>query len=77
MVIAYKFATRVGTFWIRIDEDGRWNASFEEEGLGNYYSPELASDDLAGGHTYTPSCGDTARLGISADLSDWTRIVSR
>jgi hypothetical protein len=68
---AYK--TRAGTFMISEQPgDGRFHAIFDGESLGSYFRPEQAADDLAGGHTYSPSSGlDTSRLGISADLGDW------
>ena len=47
-IVAYRFDTRMGTFWVRLAPDDRWIAKFEQEDLGNYASPRLAADDLAG-----------------------------
>lgn len=67
----WTYHTSVGMFAI-IDHDGQFLARFEDEALDSYATPEQAAEDLAGGHTITPSCGDTARLGIPDDLSEWT-----
>jgi hypothetical protein len=66
----YVFKTSRGPFAI-VPRHGRWRAMFGDEDLGAYISPEQAADDLADGHTFTPSCGDTGHLGLSRDLSDW------
>jgi hypothetical protein len=66
----WHFPTKVGTFFIR-PKDGRFAAMFGDEALGSYHRPAQAAEELAGGHTFTPSCGDTARLRISAELEDW------
>jgi hypothetical protein len=69
MVWSYK--TRVGTFQI-VERDGRFHAMLDDDDLGSYSYPWQAADDLAGGHTLSPSCGvDTATLGISDALGDW------
>lgn len=69
------FRTRIGTFYIAQDpQNARWVIFYENESLGSYYTPSQAAEDLAGGHTYTPSCGDTSRLGIPADIGDWERM---
>jgi hypothetical protein len=48
--------------------------TLEDEDLGNYINAQQAADDLAGGHTFTPSSGiDTSQLGIPGDLSEWQR----
>lgn len=69
----YIYRTKVGDFSITLLR-GRWHVVFREESLGSYASPQQAADDLAGGHTFTPSGGhDTSRLGIPADISEWER----
>ena len=71
----YVFDTKAGQF--RIAEiNGRWHALFQDERLGNYVSPRLALDDLAGGHTDWPSCGDPSQFDLPADISAW-RFVPR
>ena len=77
MVIEYFFISRIGRFRIKLRSDGRWEAMFEDEGLGSYNAPERALDDLANGHTYTPSCGDATEFGLPDDISDWTPILAR
>ena len=72
----YVYRTRVGPFYIS-EHEGRYDAVFHGESLGSYAHPWQASDDLAGGHTFTPPGGvDTASLGIPADLSEWERLAS-
>ena len=65
------FKTRSGTF--RIERDGdRWRPWFEDERLmGAYASPQRALDDLAGGHTDWPSCGDPSLQGLPDEIGDW------
>lgn len=71
MSVRYSFKTTAGTFRI-VERAGEFHAFIEDEYLGNYPIPEQAADDLAGGHTSTPSSGiDTSTLGIPADLSEW------
>jgi hypothetical protein len=70
---SYSFETSAGPFRI-VRRADHWDALFSGECLGSYATPELAADDLAGGHTFAPSSGvDTAELGIPADLSEWQR----
>jgi hypothetical protein len=67
----YSFNTRAGTFHI-VNRKGRFHIIFREEDLGSYATPEQAADDLAGGHTFSPSSGvDPGSLGIPGDLSEW------
>jgi len=65
------FKTRAGVF--RIARDGNhWRPWFEDECLmGAYDSPQQALDDLAGGHTDWPSCGDPSELGLPHEVGDW------
>lgn len=70
----YSYKTRAGTFYIA-EHDGRFHAVFAEESLGSYATLQQAAEDLAGGHTFTPSSGvDTSELGIPEDLSEWERL---
>lgn len=71
--MSYTFATRAGLFKIVQERNGRWQAMFEDEGLGSYINATQAAEDLSGGHTFWPSCGDPSRLGIPSDLSEWSR----
>lgn len=73
----YRFSTRVGEFRIRQEPNGRWQAMFEDEGLGSYEHPWQAAEDLAGGHTFMPSCGDSAKFGLPEELSDWQFVRAR
>jgi hypothetical protein len=72
----YRFETKVGWFYL-VPRDGGWDACFGEERIGWYGNARLAADDLAGGHTFTPSCGDTSELGISENLGDWEWVDRR
>lgn len=70
---AYFCKTREGTFTIE-ERRGRWHILFRDESLGSYATPQQAADDLAGGHTSSPGAGiDTAKLGIPADLAEWSK----
>jgi hypothetical protein len=69
----YKHKTRIGWFYIA-EHEGWFHALYEDEPLGSYSTPELAADDLAGGHTFSNSKGvDTATLGIPEALGEWSR----
>ena len=68
----YYYKTRVGVFSIIPIREGRWEACFGDEWLGTYHSPNAAAADLLGGHTVTPSCGETADLGIPGDIGKWS-----
>ena len=70
----FRFATRVGVFRIVRDGD-RWRPWFEDELLmGRYRTPQQALDDLAGGYTDWPSCGDPSRLGLPDDIGEWEHV---
>jgi hypothetical protein len=67
----YAYHTSAGTFYIA-GHNGRFHPVFEDESLGSYATQAQAAEDLAGGHTFSPSSGvDTATLGISDELSEW------
>jgi hypothetical protein len=69
----WTFVTAHGAFHIVPVSGGRFEARFEDEGLGSYFSPEQALDDLVGGHTFSPSSGiDPSEVGLPDQLSDWT-----
>lgn len=67
----YAYRTRVGTFRIAQQPDGRWQALFEDEALGSYATPQQAIEDLAGGYTFWPSCGDPSQFGLPEELAGW------
>lgn len=73
----YRYSTRAGEFRITQERSGRWQAMYGDEGLGSYAHPWQAAEDLSGGHTYTPSCGDTARLGLPEELFEWEFVRAR
>jgi hypothetical protein len=73
MIVMYKYESRVGTFSIKLI-DSRWHALFEDEDVGSYAEPWQALDDLVGGHTFSASCGDTSKVGLPANLSEWTPV---
>jgi len=76
MAMLWAYKARVGTFTIA-ERHGRFEVLFEEEDLGNYPHPAQAAEDLAGGHTFTPSSGvDPGSLDIPADLSEWEVVRS-
>lgn len=74
-VIAYTFRNRTGAWSIRL-QNGRWQAMFEDEGLGSYHTPEAAHDDLIIGATFWPSSGDDpSECGLPEELAEWKRVV--
>lgn len=70
----YRFNTRAGVFKIVRERNGRWQAMYEDEGLGSYLHPFQAAEDLSGGHTFWPSCGNPSKFGLPDDLSEWDLI---
>ena len=74
MRLLYVFETSEGLFYIG-ERDGRFHPIYDDEDLGSYAQPWQAAEDLAGGHTTSPSSGiDTAKLGIPADIGDWEKV---
>ena len=72
----WSYQTKIGPFYI-VEKGGRFHIVHDNMDLGSYFTPDQASEDLAGGHCYLPSSGiDPARLNIPEDLSFW-EIVSR
>lgn len=72
MIVSYVYPTKVGTFKVQLRGDSLWVAEFEDEELGSYATAAHAVEDLAGGHTSWPSCGDPSQFELPADLGDWT-----
>lgn len=61
-----------GPVFIAIGDDGRYHPVWKHQDLGSYPSAAAAVDDVAGGHTFSPSDGtDLGALGISSDIGDW------
>lgn len=72
---AWKYSTRRGDFFIVENGQGRFVIIYDDENLGSYHHPDAAADDLAGGHTFTPSNGvDSADLDIPDSISEWERV---
>lgn len=66
------YPTNHGTAVIARSRDGRFHAVWKDEDLGSYSSAVAAVDDMAGGHTFSPSDGtDLGAIGISRDTGDW------
>lgn len=64
--------TASGTAVIARSSDGRFHAVWQEESLGSYHSAVAAIDDMAGGHTFSPSDGtELDEIGLSRDIGDW------
>lgn len=74
----WTYNTRHGRYAIARLRDGKWHALLGEESLGAYDNPQPALDDLAGGHTFTPTTGiDPSTSGLPDDLADWELIRVR
>lgn len=74
MRLLYVFRTRVGPFYIG-EQDGRFHPIYDNESLGSYAHAWQATDDLAGGHTFSIGSGiNTAKLGIPANINEWERV---
>lgn len=72
----YIFRTKAGVFSI-VNKKDRWHIIYQDEDLGSYKTPQMAADDLSGGHTFSPSNGiDPSELGISEDIGEWEFIKS-
>ena len=70
-VTAYVYPSAKGPFWIVLRKTGRWHVLWEIEDLGSYHSGQAAVNNLAGGHTHWPTCGDPSQFGFPSDLADW------
>lgn len=72
MKLLLGFKTARGPVFIAQSRDGRFHPIWAGESLGSYPSAVGAIDDVAGGHTYSPSDGtDLDSLEISGDIGDW------
>lgn len=66
------YPTRKGPVFIARSSDGRFHPVWKDESLGSYPSAVAAIDDVAGGHTFSPSDGtDMDSLDISSDPGNW------
>lgn len=64
--------TAKGPVFIAWSSIGRYHPLWKGEPLGAYKNIAQAIDDVAGGHTFTPSDGsDLGKLSISGDPGDW------
>lgn len=72
----WSFKSRIGTFCI-IENRGRYDIVYNNEGLGNYSQPWQASDDLSRGAVFSfvtqggEVVTDTSDLDIPSDLNEW------
>jgi hypothetical protein len=73
MIVAYTYEASVGTFAIKLI-NSRWCVLFDGDNLGSYAQAWQALEDLVGGHTFSASCGDTSKLGLPDELSEWTPV---
>ena len=72
MQLLLGYPTAKGPVFIGRTTDGRFHPIWREESLGSYHSIAAALDDVAGGHTFSPSDGtDMDALDISDDIGDW------
>jgi len=70
------YRTSAGTFRIERTAEG-WRPRFEDEVLmGIYPTPESVLQDLIGGHTDWPSCGDPALFHLPDALHEWNWAIS-
>ena len=76
-IVAYSWPSRIGTFVIRLNAQGRWDIWFQDDMLGSYHSAVSALDDLVGGHCDWPGTTDPSTLGLPDELGDWTAHVGR
>lgn len=77
MRLIYKYETKIGVFYIGQSNDGRFHPIFDDENLGSYSKAWQATEDLAGGHTFSISNGmDNALLDIPEHPSDWEQLTT-
>jgi hypothetical protein len=73
MKLLLGFRTRLGPVFIGQTPDGQYHPVWNGHSLGAYPSVVAAIDDVAGGHTYSPSDGtDLDSLEISRDIGAWS-----
>jgi hypothetical protein len=67
----FRFGSTQGSFYILPGQNG-WEATFGNDSLGAFASPQRAADDLARGLTCPRlSEGDTSTLEIPEKIDDW------
>ncbi|SIT41624.1 conserved hypothetical protein [Paraburkholderia ribeironis] len=66
----FRFGSTEGAFYILPGQDG-WEATYGNETLGEFATPQQAADDLARGLTCSLSEVDTSTLEIPDKLADW------
>lgn len=72
-MIYYSFNTKAGLFRLLPSNQG-WQCWFGDDYFdGPYKTAQGAAEDIAGGHTAWPSCGDPSRLGVPDTLEGWTQ----
>lgn len=67
----FRFGSTQGSFYILPGRDG-WEATFGNDSLGAFASPQHAADNLARGLTCPHLCEtDTSTLDIPEKIGDW------
>jgi hypothetical protein len=68
----FRFGSTQGAFYILPGQDG-WEATYGNETLGEFNSPQQAADDLARGLScpHLSEGDDTSMLEIPEKLADW------
>ena len=68
----FRYGSNQGAFYILPGQDG-WEATYGNETLGEFASPQQAADDLARGLIcpHLSEGDDTSTLEIPEKLSDW------
>lgn len=59
--------------WRIQKRQGRFHVYFEDENLGSYAYPIPAFEELLGGSTFWPSCGDPSECELPDDPEDWDK----
>jgi len=68
----WHYKTRIGVFYISLDDSAQYCILFKDEILGRYPLPQQAVDDLTAGHSFWPACGtDPETLNIPDEIGDW------
>lgn len=66
----FRYGSDQGSFYIMPGPDG-WEASFGNDSLGAFASPQHAADNLASGVTCSHAEVDTSTLEIPEKIGDW------
>ncbi|RKT22737.1 hypothetical protein B0G69_6218 [Paraburkholderia sp. RAU2J] len=68
----FRFSSTQGAFYILPGHDG-WEATYGNDTLGEFSTPQQAADDLARGLTcpHLAESDDTSTLEIPEKLADW------